>query len=746
MTTFRFVMAVLCLVLALTNPVLYADSEAAGTGQTDSLKTIQARGVVVSASRWAEEARDVPREITVITPLDISRKIPSTAADMIMNSGTVMVQKSQLGGGSPMIRGFATNAVLIVVDGVRMNNAIYRSGNLQNVIAIDANALDGAEVLFGPGSVQYGSDAMGGVMVFNTHQATLIDQGTYFGGKALLRYGSAANEVTGSATLDFSSRSIASSTVITYSKFGDLRSGSVFDSREPDFGKRTWYAERFGDRDSMVANSDVLRQVQSGYSQMNVTENLLFRITDDATVNYGGIFSTTTDVPRYDRLVELNNGLPKSAEWYYGPQLWTMHSLTYKTSDAGFFGSQAAVTASFQFNEESRNDRKFNKTDFRSQVEQVLIGSVNADVKASLDQSSPYTRELKYGLEWWMNEVSSEATLRDINTGEVRPTLSRYPDGGTTVNSVAGYVQVHWGLSSNLSIAGGIRTTYYSLEAAIIDTASFSIPYTSISLNPTSVTGSVGLTWQAADGITMHSNLANGFRAPNLDNFKVSDSSPGVVVVPDSNLKPEYATTLECGIQLDPSSALDVSVNGFYTWASDAIETRPALWNGMDSIDIYGERKAVFANTNIGTARIYGLDIRVSYAVMPELKVFATTTFVNGRETTNDIPLRHAAPTFATVSATWQPGTWWLSGSFWWSDGRELAELTPSEENKVGVQYSASGALPWQRVDLAAGWTVTKLLTLQLQVENVLDYHYRTYASGISAPGRNIIVSTRVNW
>ena len=84
---------------------------------------------------------------------DARLRNPQTTADLLGQIGSVFIQKSQMGGGSPMIRGFATNRVLMVADGVRMNNAIYRSGNNQNIISIDPFSLEDAEVIFGPGSI-----------------------------------------------------------------------------------------------------------------------------------------------------------------------------------------------------------------------------------------------------------------------------------------------------------------------------------------------------------------------------------------------------------------------------------------------------------------------------------------------------------------------------------------------------------------------------------------------------------------
>src|SRR5688572_16162673 len=136
--------------------------------QIDSIDEKTLEGVVVSVNKWEQKLNEVPNKIVKISKSEILRNNPQTSADLLGQSGTVFIQKSQLGGGSPMIRGFATNRVLLVFDGVRMNNAIYRSGNLQNIISIDALSTQTAEVIFGPGSLIYGSDAIGGVMDFHT--------------------------------------------------------------------------------------------------------------------------------------------------------------------------------------------------------------------------------------------------------------------------------------------------------------------------------------------------------------------------------------------------------------------------------------------------------------------------------------------------------------------------------------------------------------------------------------------------
>jgi hemoglobin/transferrin/lactoferrin receptor protein len=138
------------------------------------------------------------KELKVITAKSLAFDNLPTSADVLQNTGNVLVQKSQLGGGSPCDRGFETNKVLLVVDGIRMNNTIYRAGHLQNIITLDNAAMDKIEILYGPGSVMYGSDALGGVMQFFTKDPVFAPGGEQAShANAFLRYATAADELDG---------------------------------------------------------------------------------------------------------------------------------------------------------------------------------------------------------------------------------------------------------------------------------------------------------------------------------------------------------------------------------------------------------------------------------------------------------------------------------------------------------------------------------------------------------------------
>ena len=193
---------------------------------------------VVTGNRTEEKRSDLPYKIEVIQAKDISFQNPQNTGIMLEQTGQVFVQTSQMGGGSPVLRGFEANKVLLVVDGIRMNNAIYRAGHLQSAITIDPFGLASTEILYGPGSTIYGSDALAGVINFITKDPVLSSTGkTDVHGSILGRFASANLEKTGGINLDFGWKKLGVLLNFSYSDFDDLREGKVRNPFYGDFGK-----------------------------------------------------------------------------------------------------------------------------------------------------------------------------------------------------------------------------------------------------------------------------------------------------------------------------------------------------------------------------------------------------------------------------------------------------------------------------------------------------------------------------
>ncbi len=313
--------------------------------------------MVISASRWQESSKGIPSKIRTISKSDIQLLQPQTAADLLGISGEVSIQKSQQGGGSPMIRGFATNRLLYVIDGVRMNTAIFRAGNIQNVISLDPFTIEKAEVIFGPGSVMYGSDAIGGVMNFQTTTPKLaLDKKWITSALINTRYSSANREKTMHGTLHLGSKKFASVISYSFNRFGDLKMGNY----GPDSYLRPFYVDQVENMDKIIKNANPRIQVPSGYDQQNIMQKLLYKPNEKWAFQYGFHYSGTTAYSRYDRLIEVNTaGTPISAVWDYGPQIWQMIHFTVNHVGNNAFYDGLTLRMAHQFFEESRLDRNF---------------------------------------------------------------------------------------------------------------------------------------------------------------------------------------------------------------------------------------------------------------------------------------------------------------------------------------------------------------------------------------------------
>ena len=380
--------------------------------------------IVISVNKWEQKLNEVPNKIVKINKLDILRNNPQTSADLLSQTGAVFVQKSQLGGGSPMIRGFATNRVLLVVDGVRMNNAIYRSGNLQNVISIDALSTETAEVIFGPGSLIYGSDAIGGVMDFHTLDARFSkDKKMQVRGSVLSRYSTANKENTIHADINLGWKKWSVLSSFSYSKFDDLKMG---ENGGQDNYLRPEYVEIVNNTDNIVQNSDPRIQRFSGYNQTNFLQKIRFKPNENWDLQYSFTYAKTGDAPRYDRLIQYRNGALRFAEWYYGPMKWNMHNLQILHSKKTNIYDDARLTVAYQDYEESRIDRTRNNNNRNRQVE--LVDAINANWDAT---KSVGKGEIFYGLEYVHNKVGSFGERINISTNVVTPMISRYPNGST---------------------------------------------------------------------------------------------------------------------------------------------------------------------------------------------------------------------------------------------------------------------------------------------------------------------------
>lgn len=699
---------------------------------------------VVSATRWNQSSRDVPARIATISASEFSLQNPQTAADLLGVSGDVYIQKSQQGGGSPMIRGFATNRLLYTVDGIRMNTAIFRSGNLQNVISLDPFATEHVEVFFGPGSVIYGSDAIGGVMSFHTLNATLskTDQ-PVVKGNAIARYSSANDEMTAHFDVGVGGKKWSSVTSFSSFNYGDLRMGS----HGPRDYLRYTYVERHNDQDVVVTNPDPQVQTPSGYSQINLMQKIGFKASRKWDFKYGFHLSETSSYARYDRHLREKNGLPRYGEWDYGPQKWMMNHFQINHSDTTQLYEEVSLNLAWQSFGESRIDRSFNSPNRSIREENVEAYSVNLDFLKSAGKKL----KLFYGVEAVLNEVRSTGLDENIVTGSIHRGPSRYPN--STWESYGAYLSTQYKMNDKWLFQAGMRYNTFRLHADF-DTLFYPLPFTEAKIENDAITGSAGVVYRPNDKWVFSLNASTGFRSPNVDDIgKIFDSEPGSVVVPNPDLNAEYAYNAEAGIVKVFGKSVKIDMSFYYTLLEDAMVRRDFQLNGMDSIMYSGNLSQVQAVQNAASATVYGAQAGLEIKLPHDFSISSDFNYQIGEEELEDgtkSPSRHAPPWFGITRLTYSYGDLDLQVNAVYTGERKFEDMPFEEAGKEEIYAKDSQGNPyapsWYTLNLKSDYKISDHLVVSAGLENILDKRYRPYSSGISAPGRNFVMSVRVKF
>ncbi|RYF72145.1 MAG: TonB-dependent receptor [Cytophagaceae bacterium] len=721
--------------------VLFFLTSIGSFAQTD---TIRLNEVTVSASRFEQRARRSPFQIQTISRDQIAFRNQQNTADLLAQTGNVFIQKSQGGGGSPMIRGFEASRVLLVVDGVRMNNAIYRAGHLQNVLRIDPAMIERAEVLFGPGSTLYGSDALGGVLYFQSRNPELTKTGqTIVHPSAYVRYASATVERTAHADVSIGTRRWGFLSSVTAADFGDVIQGNNRLAAYPDFGKRTQYVtvDQSGGSDQIILNDNPNKQVGSAYSQLDLLQKVIFQPAASIKHILNVQYSTTTDVPRYDRLNELSSGKPTYAEWYYGPEKRLLTAYRLEISRPTRLFDQMQLTAAYQQLEESRSSRRLNAALLKNQVEGVGIWSVNADLQKQVG-----VHQIQYGLELTRNDVTSTATFRNVKTQAVTSADTRYPNGGSSLQTAALYLTDAMTVSPLAVITGGIRYSLTDLHASFVDKTFFPFPFSDIKQSPSGFSGHLGLVLTPGNRSKISLLGSTGFRAPNVDDLtKLFDSKAGSLIVPNPNIQPEltYNTELTVNQWFGDRVRLDGTL--YHTWFENAIVVDAFTLNGASVVDYAGVASKVTAPQNKRRATVQGFSLSALVKLTDRLLVNGSVNATSGHIVDDkNTPLDHVPPTFGRASLLYKTARFQVEAFSLFSGWKRIADYNPEGEDNA--QYATGDGVPgWATANVRGSVQLTRALTAQVAVENILDENYRTFASGISAPGRNLMITLRAS-
>ncbi len=751
--------------------------------------------VVLGIGRTDDPIEEIPYDVKQIAAKDIKVKNPATTADALEKLGGAYIQRSQLGGGSPVLRGFEASRVLLVVDGVRLNNAIYRSGHLQNVITLDNSILDQIEVIYGPGSITYGSDALGGVVHFRTRDPQLnrTESDHLSDLNVNGRFATATFEKTGHIDFNYGYKKWAFLTSASVSVFESLRTGTNRSEIYEGFGYRDFFVQTAG-VDQVRANPNPSILEDSGYNQVDVLEKIRFQPSDHTYFIGNFQFSTSSDVPRYDRLVDTldaSNDL-RFAEWFYGPQKRILASIKGRFLNPTPLYDKATIIASYQDIDEDRNTREFSEFIRERQDENVKIQSYTGDFTKFLDDKE--LNKLNYGVDVNYNTVTSIASRINIREGSVAVNegLTRYPSDGSTFNTFGGYFGYRWrSQDKRFNLQGGTRFSSVNIALKYREDDEIAWPQEfidGISYQNNNLTWGFGGGFRTKGDFHIKANIAKAFRSPNIDDFARIRRRSTRISVPNVDLAPETSINKELTIaksfgkldkEKNSGSLLRFSATGYITDLDSAIIQIDApliTADGAFSTLVANNGDVLITQKRVNTqsAQIRGLNFNFEYNLKDKLIFEGGINFTRGESRFSNefvqdtlVPFSHIPPTYGNLGLTYKTKRLHLEGQLRFNGTKAVEDYAISDIDENGVidrvgssdnldftpweldengEVSFLGSEGWAIFNIYTKFKINDKLSLNLAVENIFDKFYIPFSSSIAAPGRNVIISLNGNF
>jgi hemoglobin/transferrin/lactoferrin receptor protein len=655
---------------------------------------------VVSAARHEQDRFDSPRAISVVTAEMLRRGNYRTVPEALNELPGVFVQETNYAGGSPIVRGLIGNQVLLLVDGVRLNDATYRLGPNQYLNTVDINSVERIEVIHGPGSVLYGSDALGGVINIIT-KSRVPGAGRAFEARLAGRGATADGSGVGRVEMSGGIGSLDVTGGFSLKSFSDLTGGHAT-GLQPFTG----YDERDGDVRLAFAVSPRQRFTASVQS-----------VHQD-------------DVPRTDML---RAGTDLEYEW--NPEIRTLGQVSYVLDRPGSFLDSLSLSASYQVQSE-----RFNRiTSAKPSVERQQDDDVRSTgVVAQFSSTAPWRQLFTYGAEYYHDAVASTRTDVTIQTGARKSEKGTFADGAT-YQSAALFVQDEVEVSTALSLVLGLRYNQFRLDADSRDASAGSV---TVHSRPKALTGSAYAQYRLTPHVSVVGGAAQGFRAPNVDDSTIFGSSSAGFEVPAPGLAPERSLNVEGGIRVQHPAVIG-DVRYFESWFDGLIQRQLATFRDLPFMDLNGngvrdpKEESVYQRQNLGSALIRGVEAQAQGPIARGWEWRANLGWCYGEDSVAGDPLRRIPPLKGVVAVRWSSrrGAWVEGYSI--LAGRQ-DRLAPGD--LTDPRISRTGTPAFATVNLRGGLEVTRRVRVTLGAENLLDASYRLHGSGIDAPGRTLVV------
>ena len=659
---------------------------------------------VTVATRKPEDPNLCARTLSILSEKELKEQSPNSIPEALFDSPGIFVQKTNHGGGSPIIRGMIGPQNLIVVDGVRFNNSVYRTGPTQYLNLIDPHSISRIEILRGPGSVLYGSDAMGGVIeLFPLSPKFALD----YSGKLVMKYDT--SDFGGVGHIDFNKTSDQFGLLggVTYKTLGDL-----------------------------IGGGDVGTQKYSGYDNISATAKAVYKFPEGMlsgwkfSISY--LMTKIWDAGRTDKLVDKH-----SLQIYNNNDdlLWARLSMRFDPID-----TKGKLTFSYQHFFERKDTRKVENdlsTEISSTRDEVTANTFGVDLTLKTDLIKRLI--LKYGGMFYKDWVDADRMTRTVSESWNPSKIKSYTDGSSYSNYGLFIFLEGKALESethNIRLSAGYRLHGMKglspSEETDTDTEFTHVGHI--------VSGSIFYSFKEFFFSAL--SFSQGFRAPNLSESAMLGDTGKYYHIPNYDLKPESSNTLELLGRIN-FKGIRIRCTGYVSWLDNLIRREGATWEGLSEI----QGKTVAWNVNAKEGILFGAEGEIVLDLPYDFTISTSLSYTFGEEKIEDetdIPLTRIPPLFGQTNIRWDKefGGWsgFISTGLRYSGKQDRL----SDEDKSDVRIPEGGTPGWWIWNAQIGVISPQGLFISLKAENLLDEKYKYHASGLYSAGRHIVLNITI--
>ena len=640
--------------------------------------------VIITSQRIAQKNLNIPYSTQAVLKINLENYQPRTTPEALMGVNGVFVQKTNHGGGSPFLRGLTGNQTLILVDGIRLNNSTFRYGPNQYLNTIDAFTINKIEVAKGTGSVQYGSDAIGGIIQIFTKEPDFADGKSKWIGNVTGKFMSGEMDKTVRGEANYSSAKVATIIGATFRNFGDLIGGDTTGKQSP-----------------------------SGYKEFAFDAKSKFLFKPHVELTIAHQFLQQQHVPVYHKVVLENFAVNE-----FHPQQRMLNYAKLKLKNNYQWINDIEMIASWQQTIEGRNSRKNGSNMLRKERDEINTLGFTTDISSRF--SNVWTANS--GIELYMDKVNS--TREDINTQDHSSKFLRglYPDNSRYGNF--SFYSLHHLTFKKWIVESGIR--YNAFSISISDTT-----LGKVNITPSSFVYNASLLYKLTQQQSVYLTLNTGYRAPNVDDMGTLGIVDFRYEIPTDNLAPEKSRNIELGYKLQTKNWA-ATLSGYYMHLNNLITRVKADGQMMNGYPVYKKE-------NVEEGYIKGFETEIEYQFLTGWHLEGNIAYTYGQSLTKHEPLRRIPPINGRLMSTYHNNRWFGSAELLFASKQSRLAQGDKDDNRI----PKGGTPGWNVVNLFAGYELAQW-KFNFGLQNLFNKDYRTHGSGINGAGRSIWLAVAV--